>query len=254
MIKRPINPNNLSVSVKKRKMDKNCQALHDACDDFKTPMNIIQDIYNVCPDAALIQIDGKYTPISIAVESEFADAVHFLANACPEACSIRNDLGSTPLLSATYKINRSNIIDSIIIANPRAAFVGDNDGDSAFDTFFRIWNVFIRIAVCNQSLNDKELDTFIGHGNWTIRDVYKKTCLFLKAANLCDGRKSFDDNCSLHCAFRKDSCHWAFCKLLMRLHPEQILARDADGNLPIHVILAAKNTSDEESFLCYDCY
>ena len=40
----------------------------------------------------------------------------------------------------------------------------------------------------------------------------------------------------------------------MQLHPEQVLLRDVDGNLPIHTIIASKDLSDEESFMCYDCF
>ena len=40
----------------------------------------------------------------------------------------------------------------------------------------------------------------------------------------------------------------------MALHPEQILMRDVDENLPIHIIAAARNLSDEESILCVDCF
>lgn len=38
------------------------------------------------------------------------------------------------------------------------------------------------------------------------------------------------------------------------LHPEQILRRDLDGNLPIHIAAASKDASDEETFLCVDCF
>ena len=62
-----------------------------------------------------------------------------------------------------------------------------------------------------------------------------------------------DDNQLLHCTLREESCHWAFCKMLMKLHPEQMLEKDSDGNLPVHIITAAVETSDEDTFLCHDC-
>lgn len=37
------------------------------------------------------------------------------------------------------------------------------------------------------------------------------------------------------------------------MHPEQALIRDADGNLPIHIITSSKEKSDVETFLCCDC-
>ena len=39
----------------------------------------------------------------------------------------------------------------------------------------------------------------------------------------------------------------------MIIHPEQVSIKDADGNLPIHIITSSKEKSDVETFLCCDC-
>ena len=40
----------------------------------------------------------------------------------------------------------------------------------------------------------------------------------------------------------------------MKLHPEQLLNKDSNGDLPIHIILASTESSDEVTFSCFDCF
>ena len=40
----------------------------------------------------------------------------------------------------------------------------------------------------------------------------------------------------------------------MKLHPEQVLEKDDDGNVPIHIITVFRELSDIISFLCFDCF
>ena len=103
----------------------------------------------------------------------------------------------------------------------------------------------------NTIISDRILDKYIGHGNWKIHDVYKNMRFFLKAAHLHRTAKILDDNHLLHCALREERCHWAFCKLLINLRPEQVLSRDLDGNLPLHIIVASKDLSDKGTFVCF---
>ena len=228
----------------------NTFALHEVCDDPTVPIKIVQDIYYAYPMAVFAEDNDQHTPLYIAVDARFEDSVKFLANQCSEATF---QCGKS-LRSAVHILNCTNIIDSIIIACPEAAFIPDHYGASAFDIFFRIWNALTRIAVQTTMVSSIALDREIGQRNWKTRDVYQKACLFLRAANLHKYNEARHDTCLLHCALREESCHWAFCKLFMKLHPEAILKRDSDGNLPIHIIAAARNLSDEESFLCTDCF
>jgi len=232
----------------------NTYALHQICGDSTAPLKIVTDIYYAYPMAALAKNSHQDTPILIAVEAGFEDAVQFLAKACPEACAICDSLGSTPILSVVFSLNYNTMIDSMVIANPDAAFIANDEGNSAFDYFFWHWNVFMRIVVHNPTICDQILDCLIGHGNWKIRDIYQKACLFLKAAYHHRRGKVLDDSYLLHCSLREETCHWAFSKLLMTLHPEQILRRDIDGNLPFQIITASSETCDENTFFCYDCF
>ena len=225
-------------------------ALHSACDDPTIPINILKDIYYAYPEAAFIKDDDQHTPLKIAVDAGFEEAVEFLINTCPEDVV---NCGSY-LRSAVHSLNCTKMIDSFIHAIPEAAFISDDNGDSAFDLFFRIWNVPMSILLQTSQISDDIFDNEIGQGNWKIRDLYQKVCLFLTAANHHKNGKKHDASYLLHIALREKSCNWAFCKLLMALHPEQILKRDIDGNFPIHIIVAARNLSDEDSFLCVDCY
>ena len=232
----------------------NVYALHRICSYFTAPIKIITDIYNAYPIATFFPIKNGQTPISIAVDAGFEDAVQFLAKVCPEACLITNYHGSTPIFLAVYAITYSSIIDILLDACPRAAFIKRGDGDYAFNAFFEVWNIFLRISLHDEITIHQIHEYVVGAGNWAIFDIYQKGCLFLKSANLHYKGQALDDDHLLHFALREESCHFAFCKLLMIMHPDQVMKRDADGNLPIHVITASKEKSDVESFLCFDCY
>ena len=113
----------------------NAFALHRICSYFTAPIEIVTAIYNAYPIAVFFYENGR-TPISIAVDAGFEDAVQFLAKACPQACLLTNYDGSTPLFSAVNKISYSDMIDALIDACPKAAFVKRyNDGNSAFHVF-----------------------------------------------------------------------------------------------------------------------
>ena len=210
----------------------------------------MKDIYYAYPQAASAKDNDQHTPLYIAVEFGFEDAVEFLVNTCPE--DVVNN--GSYLRSAVHSLMCTNIIDSFITANPETAFVVDSNGDSAFDLFFRIWNIPMIIVIETSEISNHILDDEIGQGNWKIRDVYEKAFLFLWAINSREDTAACDDAPLLHSMIREESCHWAFCQFLIKLHPEQVLQRDAKGNLPIHIIAAARNRSDKESFLCIDCF
>ena len=268
MVKRRNASSNLVQSIKKKKWCSinaylheaefsnatNTYALHQICSYQDAPLQAVKEIYYAHPEAALAKNSSEETPLSIAVEAVFEDAVHFLANACPKASSIGDIDGCTPLLSAVSISKRNNMIGSMIKTNPGAAFVLDDEKESAFDSFFMHWNVSLRIILClYQTINEDNLDEYIRYGDWKVRDIYEKACLFLKASHICKG-KIFDDDYLLHYALQEESCPWAFCKLLLAMHPSQILRRDLDGNLPLHILAACKESSDEKSFLCFDCF
>ena len=176
----------------------------------------------------------------------------FLAHACPQANIICDNHGDASLQAAIYGLTTKNMIDSIINASPEAAFLcSDKHGNTPFDNYFNDCNVFARLAVDNQSTF---LNKATGIGNWKYQDIYDKGCRFLEAAICSKNIESNNETSLLHIALRKESCHWAFCKLLMTLQPEQVLNKDSDGNLPIHIILASRDLSDEDTFTCFDCF
>ena len=229
-------------------------ALHQVCCDPEAPLEVVKEVYYAHPKAALEKDVFGETPIFVAVNSEFECAVEFLARVCPEASAIRDTSGSTPLHSAISTLDCNSMINSIINNYSKVPFIADDDGDSAFDCFFRHWNVFLRAYMHDTTISHTILHNFIGCGNWKIGDIYHHTFLFLEAASSYRRGKSLGDAHLLHCAFQEETCPSIFCKLLLKLHPEQVLSRDSNGKLPIHLIAAAKDESDEKSFLCFDCY
>ena len=269
MAKRGNPSNNLIEAIKKKKWcsinqyldeakipnENNTYALHDVCINPSAPLQVVKDICNAHPEAALVKNKFKDAPTSNAVGTFFEDAVRFLANACPEAIFLSDISNCTPIQTAVSLMNYNNMIDSMIEANPGAAFILDDEEESAFQAFFRHWNVFMRIFLhYNHFVNDEALDDYIGYGEWKVKDIYHKACLFLKAANVYRRGESLDDSNLLHCALREESCPSVFSKLLIKLHPEQVLKRGISGNLPMHIITGSRDTSDEDCFLCFDCF
>ena len=228
--------------------------LHGLCANPEVPLQIVECIYNAYPEAAMIKDNYEETPIYVAVGAVFEDAVHFLANACPIASSIGDADNCTPIQSAISLLKYNTMIDSMIDTNPGAAFAKDDEGENAFEAFFRHWNVFMRIFLHNHDkISNDALDDYIGYGNWRVRDICHKACLLLKAA--IRHRRSAHHSCNLlYCALREECCPPAFSKLLIKLHPDQVLKVDNEGNLPIHAIMACRDLSDENSFLCFDCF
>ena len=139
-----------------------------------SPIKVLNDIYYAYPQAALAKDKDQCTPIYVAVEAGFEDTVNFLTSACPKACLIACTRNSTPIQQVIYGFDIKNMLDSIIMAKSESAFIEDHDGDFAFDFYFRLWKVCMRIAASNQNTCDNILDIFTGHRNWKIGDVYKK--------------------------------------------------------------------------------
>ena len=183
--------------------------MHRIYSSFAASIKIVADIYNAYPIVAFFQVKNEQTPISITIDTGFKNAVYFLAKVCPEACAITNyDDGSTPLLLAVHKISYSNMIDILLGANPRAAFIKRYDGGFAFNAFFDEWNVFIRISLHNEIIKDQVHEYVVGVGYWEIFDIYQKGCLFLDAANLHRVGQKLGNEYLLHFALRKESCTW----------------------------------------------
>ena len=64
----------------------------------------------------------------------------------------------------------------------------------------------------------------------------------------------YDATHLLNSALCKESYHWAYCKFLMMLYPREAPKKDINGDLPIHIVTALRELSDEETFLCMDCF
>merc|ERR1719437_25100 len=90
-------------------------ALHYLCSSNRTPMIIVQLIYNAYPKAAYFKDSDGNTPLLNAVNSYFIQAIHFLAVQNPDTVLLRNDeIGNTPLQFA-LDLFQSNIMIDILL-------------------------------------------------------------------------------------------------------------------------------------------
>ena len=156
----------------------NAFALHVACCDPTVPLKIISVIYFTYPAASLTKNIYQHTPIIIAVDAGFEDAVHFLVNECSKASEICDAQGDMPIQLAMYSASSNNMIDSIVISNPKTAFILDRGRETAIEIFFHQWNIPMRIAVINDTKSNKVFQGSTAYGDWDILDIYKKVCLF----------------------------------------------------------------------------
>ena len=65
---------------------------------------------------------------------------------------------------AVYGPNTQNMIKTVINTNPESALLSEFHGHSAFDNFFRNWNVSMRLAVGNESMLSN-LEDYTGIGS-----------------------------------------------------------------------------------------
>merc|ERR1712228_276039 len=87
-----------------------------------------------------------------------------------------------------------------------------------------------------------------------IRGLYRNACFFLKAATIYNSSplaKKDENWMVLHSALKHQSCPRSFCKLILSLHPGQVLEKDDNGDLPIHIICGAKESNG--AFECGMC-
>ena len=230
----------------------NAYPLHEVCSDPSAPISVVMAIYDAYSDAANAEDNNQDTPIAIAVDVNFEAAVYFLANTFTRSSAVFDH--SKLIISAINKLHPNTMIDSIINAHPEAAIVSDDKGHSAFSYFIENFNVFIRQIVSRSSMHDGFMEKHVGYGTWKVGDVYQKFYLFLNAASSFLQDKPADrSEFALNLFLKLEYCTFAFCKLIMMLQPEQVLQRDPEGNLPIHVILSSREACDQATFVCLDC-
>ena len=237
-----------------KKDEENEYPLHKVCNNSNTPLEVVKSIFKSYPDAAMAQNNQKFTPLAIAIECEFEEAVEFLAHAYPEAILLCDDSDITSMQAVVDCMSSHIMVNYLVDAHPESLFIPDNKGISAFHEFFRFWNSFIRVLV-DTSEHDSECSEVMGlmHGcgNWKLGDIYKKTLLFLQvASNMADDTWK---DLPVHCSFKFESVHWAYAKLILLLHPTHVLLKDKQGNLPIHIILSSDEVTDKGVLECICC-
>ena len=270
-------PNNLITTIKNKRWDlvkfhlheakfpdeEDNYALHYLCAGHETPTDVLLMVHNAFPQAVYFTDSDGDTPLLNAVHSQFIVAVHYLSHNHPETVLIGNSAsGSTPLERAIDFYEPNYIIDCLLFANPYAAHALNENPFTIFESFFKERNCSLRVFLGQHSgftLSNAALDYKIisDETAWSARNVYLKSSLLLKATSMQNFNKktAMDDSwLILHSAFKVDECPWSFCSFFLRLHPEQIMMTDSDGNLPIHIIAAAsKDVSDEYCLTCENC-
>jgi len=272
-------PNNLINTIKNKRWDlvkfyvheakfpdeEDNYALHYLClsGGHETPTDVLLMVHNAFPQAVYFTDSDGDTPLLNAVYSQFIEAVHYLSHNHPETVLIRNsENGSTPLERAIDFYEPNYIIDCLLFANPYAVHALSKNSFTIFESFFKERNCSLRVFLGQHlgfTLSNAALDYKIisDETAWSARDVYLKSSLLLKATSMQNFNKqtAMDDSwLILHSAFKEDECPWSFCSFFLRLHPEQAMITDSDGNLPIHIVAAAsKDMSDEYSLTCENC-
>ena len=250
-------------------------ALHYLCSSNTTPMGIVHRVYSECPKAAYCKDSDGNTPLLNAVNSYFIQAIHFLAVQNPDTVLLRNDeIGNTPLQFALDLFQSNIMIDILLFANPKSLLKINNKSHIIFDSFFQERDLSLRafieklstglLRISNSTMMNYEIRA--DETAWILHEVYVKSVLLLRAKTM----KHFNRHAVMHdrswllihSACKEDACPWSFCHLYLRLYPREAMVADADGNLPIHIIAASRETSkvksvgkdEEESLLvCHHC-
>ena len=232
--------------------ENNSYPLHLICKDVSTPPHIIRMVYFAFPDVAMYLDKIKRTPLFIAVEYSFGNAVEFLLSQRPEAVLVRNGTGMLPIQYALRDLTSNRILIAILKSNTITAIELDEDGVVILERFFNEYNCDLRFPLKNKN------SIFGWHKNIKqlgIHHKYSKGILLLKAFTMNNFGQSCLDNGDwlvLHVCCEVDACPWSFCNLVLQNYAEEAMKADDYGNLPIHIVLSApRKLSDEHVINCY---
>lgn len=156
----------------------------------------------------------------------------------------RKDL-RTPLHEAIEWKMPFQVLQAIVMCNPRAVTIEDIKGDTPMDLFFQEWGTGLMkelkaIINRNQAINDLIISPAYGEPK-NLREIYRTTTLLFKAA-VCESA-DHKKNCGfLHNALFFKKCPWSFFNMLLVKHPEQTTEKDVHGNFPLHIAAASDET------------
>ena len=205
--------------------------LHWLCSMGSTPGHIIGLVASLHPTA--LQLPDKQhgdTPLHIACRNSLvsADKVQCLLEHCPPATLlVRNHSGGTALHSASNHNAVLDVLRALIQANPRIVRVTTHQGIHAVSA---LWHAYIQTIPGHMCVARILLQgSAVPEGHFV---RFWEKCEYLALAY----RSTTNAAAVLHGLLRCNVPINLF-KVALRRDPAYALSADADGNLPLHVLL-----------------
>jgi len=213
--------------------------LHWACSG-NAPFEVIRGIYELNPDALLIQEDGGDgdTPLLRACQYASEEILTFLLETQPEAAFITGKDKSYPLHRLILWKRSPSIIQKVLQINPEAVNAEDSYSETPMQELFEAWKC--DLGNCIHRLQDLR-NGRDANGRFTVTG----TLLYLVKTRVYG---SIDDVQTttlgpVHAALSLEEVPALFKILLIQTFPNHAMIADADGNLPLHIAASQKVNS-----------
>lgn len=264
-------------------------ALHYTCWWNSAPLELAEKILNQSPrDYPCLRNRKGRTPLHLAAWRGRDELVELLANQCPEAASVLDRTGKSPLLDACTRNRSKRVLQALIAADPSQLLQNLENGNiynanknrTPVLTLFRISHGFISAPYRTRYSRPEERQLF--NEKVAMMLAAEKSALNLTVVNpspclssvsssptssvLCtdnisniaclDDKVFQNDTWSTVCAaIESPSCPFAYVRQLLEGIDSQQMAgyRDESGNTLLHIAIKARPFDFESFYRCDRC-
>lgn len=215
-------------------------SLHSACMRYP-PLEVIQEMLRVAPEAALQQNRDGETPLHLASYSASEEVQAMLLEAAPQAMLMQDRYGDTPLHFAARSGATNRLMEKFLRASPNSLMIRNACG---FTPFWLLPRSYLEADSIEEILDDEGYDYKID---------FDLMVLFLRAS-YPDGMNVPDEVFKIdrergypwlvHSAAATPACPREVIQFLGRVLPEQSLKYNKQGMTPL--LLASKALVMEE--------
>lgn len=124
-------------------LDRNLNTpLHEICSIGSAPYHLVEKIFHLFPEAALVQNKRGDTPLHLKckISQKSLQIVNLLVEYCPNVLILKNGIGQTPLAVACDSAASFPVIEKLVESNPTSLSIRDNQGNSPIDL---LWSSFL---------------------------------------------------------------------------------------------------------------
>jgi ankyrin repeat protein len=222
--------------------------LHEICSIGSAPSNLVEKIFRLYPEAAILQNNSGDTPLHLKckISQKSLDIVNLLVNHWPETLLLKNGIGHTPLAEACISAAWFPVIEKLVASEPYALSIRDNQGNSPIDL---LWSSFSKNIPGVLSLK-----SYL-RGNAPMSGIlarfWEKVCFcFIESFKLhqndsekifWEERDSGHELCHSIISENLRQCPEKLLQLALFSNPSLAHQTDINGNTPLHLAVKGKD-------------